>query len=91
MAGLPVARPRPGRTELPQSCQARPEEALLQKPGWGARTGRAGSNTGTLSPARVAEEDTGGEELGEDAAERPDVDLLVVGQAKHDLGRAVSK
>ena len=39
--------------------------------------------------ARVAEENARGEELGEDAAERPDVHFLVVRQAQDDLGRTV--
>ena len=39
--------------------------------------------------AVVLEEDVAGEELGEDGAEGPEVDLLVVRQAEDDLGRAV--
>ena len=35
------------------------------------------------------EQDKAGEQLGEDAAEGPDVDLLAIGQAEDDLGRPV--
>mmetsp|Transcript_5455 Transcript_5455/g.16157 ORF Transcript_5455/g.16157 Transcript_5455/m.16157 type:complete len:242 (-) Transcript_5455:140-865(-) len=37
----------------------------------------------------VLEEHVASPELGDDAPERPEVNLLVVGQAEHDLGRAV--
>ena len=39
--------------------------------------------------ARVCKEDSSGVEFGQDASQRPDVDLLVVGEAEHHLWSAV--
>jgi hypothetical protein len=48
-----------------------------------------GSQKQRLEGAARLEEDGAGEQLGEDAAEAPDVDPRVVARSQHDLGRAV--